>query len=159
MKSSDKFVIPDFLRVLSTQIPRKSEENGILNITKKTGQLQSVPHLDSLQVIFSQTTGSLTVLDILTSGFFFKHILVFVYHSFFCQSLTVMAIILSLLCCCHLLCPRYYIARYWNQSAFSFKALSCHPSAIICFHPLKLLYNGNHAMRTKAQAERKKEES
>lgn len=104
----------------------------------------------------SQTPVSLIVLDILTSFFFFKHMLVFVYHRFFCQSLTVMVIILSLLCCRHLLCACYYIAWYWNQSAFPFKALSCHPSAIICFHPLKLPHNGNHAMRTKAQAERKK---
>lgn len=70
-----------------------------------------------------------------------------------------MAITLSLLCCRHLLCPRCSIAWYWEQSAFPFKALSCHPSAIARFHPFKLPYNGNHAVRTKGRAEGEKEGS
>lgn len=125
------------------------EDDRSAAVSAASGQLASYA--------VSQTTGSLIILDILTSGLFFcKHMLGFVYHSFFCQSLMVMAIILSLLYCHRLLCACYYIAWYWNQSAFPFKVLSCHPSAIICFHPLKLPYNGNHAMRTKARAERKK---
>lgn len=85
--------------------------------------------------------------------------LVFVCRSFFCHSFLLVAIFLSLLSTLHCLCWGYYIAYYWSQSAFSFKVLSCHPSPIICFHPLKLPYNGNHAMRTKAGAKREKRQA
>lgn len=85
--------------------------------------------------------------------------LVFVCHSFFCHSFLLVAIFLSLLCTLRCLCWGYYIAYYWSQSAFPFKVLSCHPSPIIFFHPLKLPYNGNHAMRTKAGAEREKRQA